>query len=87
MIPEDGQLWVNELPSDHHGAFIFRNGFPEALDLHGKAGKRIIVVPSGVTLQEVLGNGLLFRGTHRTWGRSDQWYRWNGSGYTAEIPQ
>ncbi len=81
-IPENGYLWVSGLPGDHGGAFIFRNGFPEAMDLNGRNGARIIVVPSGVTWQQVLSSGLEFRGAHRTWGPHDSWCTKLGAGYT-----
>lgn len=82
-IPEHGRLWVSGLPSDHHGAFIFRNGFPEAMDLNGRNGSRIIVVPPDTSLQHILDAGLDFRGAHRTWNAADHWCGWTGNDYTS----
>ncbi|MBL7950235.1 MAG: hypothetical protein JNM62_00830 [Flavobacteriales bacterium] len=86
-IPENGHLWVSGLPSDNAGAFIFRNGFPEAMDLNGRNGEGIIVVPSGITFQQVFSSGLHFRGTHRTWGAQDSWCTWLGTSYTTRPSQ
>jgi hypothetical protein len=86
-IPDEGRLWVSGLPADHRGAFIFRNGFPEAMDLQGERGDHIIVVPSGVTLQQVFGSGVEFRGAHQTWVDGDKWCHWTGEGYSSHLTQ
>lgn len=86
-IPENGYVWVSGLPSDDAGAFIFRNGFPEAVDLNGRNGERIIVVPSGITFRQVLRSGLHFRGMHRTWGPNDRWCTLSGTNYILQPPQ
>ncbi|MCB9164181.1 MAG: hypothetical protein H6592_07075 [Flavobacteriales bacterium] len=81
-IDPDAHLWVSGLPDAYEGAFIFRNGFPEAVDLIGGEGDRIIVVPDRVSLEEVAQKGLFFRGAQRTWERKDRWFRWGGAGYS-----
>lgn len=43
--PEEGRLLVQGLPDNIGGAFVFRNGFTEALLLAGRDTARIVVVP------------------------------------------
>ena len=86
-IPADGMLWVSGLPDSHDGAYIFRNGFPEAVDLACGSGDRVIVVPDPGQRASVLANGLVFRGEQRWWSEADRWFHWNGSSYRAvEVP-
>lgn len=80
-VPENGSLWIGGLPSDHAGAYIFRNGFPEAVDLAGGDGSRIIVVPPSVDLGEALKTGLLFRGTVHHAMQDDIPFHWSGTAY------
>ncbi|MBX2974254.1 MAG: hypothetical protein KF797_14250, partial [Flavobacteriales bacterium] len=75
-IPTEGRLWVGGLPDSFRGAFIFRNGFPEAVDLAGGAGDRIIVVPPGTQIQDAFANGFLFRGEWRSGGPLDRTFVW-----------
>lgn len=42
--PSDGRLLVMGLPGDHHGAFIFRHGYREALQFAGRDSERIVVM-------------------------------------------
>ena len=44
--PTGGRLFVHRLPDAYAGAFIFRNGFVEAVLLSGRDGRRYIPVPS-----------------------------------------
>lgn len=84
-VPAQGDLWLSGLPDSYRGAYIFRNGFPEAVSLAGGPGDRIIVVPDDLRMAEVLREGLMFRGElHRPRG-TDLWYHWNGVSYDA-IP-
>jgi hypothetical protein len=43
--PAEGRLLVQGLPDNIGGAFVFRNGFAEALLLAGRDTARIVVVP------------------------------------------
>lgn len=86
-IPEDGRLWVSDLPEQRYGAFIFRNGFPEAMDLDGKRGDHVIVVPSDLTFQQIITSGMEFRGAHHRWGEHDSWCKWTGKGYSTGPAQ
>jgi protein O-mannosyl-transferase len=59
--PVPGRLLVHHLPGDHRGAFIFRHGFQEALDLAGRDAARIVAVadgpdPIGATVQTLEGD-------------------------------
>lgn len=80
-IPTNGALWVQGLPDSYRGAYIFRNGFPEAVDLAGGAGERIVVVPTDALAAAVRAEGLDVRGERRTWRGTDRWYHWNGARY------
>lgn len=76
-IPHGAKLWVQDLPQEADGAFIFRNGFPEAVDLSGKEGSRVVVVPLGTPEVDVWTHGVTYRGEQTTISRDDVWYRWN----------
>lgn len=75
--PEQGSLWVGGLPDSHGGAYIFRNGFPEAAAIAGKAGDRIVVVPSDANLGAVWSTGLQYRGTMHQPAPEDTWFWWD----------
>lgn len=80
---ETGRVWVSGLPSDHRGAFIFRNGFPEAVALTGGNADQVIIVPPAVTLETALGKGFVHRGELRLFGQGDLVLVWNNAGYTV----
>lgn len=84
-VPEHGDLWLAGLPDAHAGAFIFRNGLPEAVDLAGGEGARIIVVPDATQLQDALTKGFLFRGAWRTAGPQDRAFVWRNERF-EEVP-
>ncbi|WKZ65547.1 MAG: hypothetical protein QY325_12340 [Flavobacteriales bacterium] len=42
--PRGGRLLVLNLPGDHRGAYIFRHGFPEALQLSGRGAADVALV-------------------------------------------
>lgn len=77
-IPTHGRLWISGLPDSFHGAFIFRNGFPEAVHLAGHAGERVVVIPDSMDAQRVFNDGLLFRGHYRRFAVQDKAYHWSG---------
>ena len=81
--PQGGARWVYGLPGDHHGAFIFRNGFPEAVALAGGNPDQLIVVPPEVGPDEVLISGLVHRGIMRNIQAGDVFLIWQGNGYIA----
>lgn len=86
-VPEHGDLWLAGLPDAHAGAFIFRNGLPEAVDLAGGAGARIIVVPEAAQLPQALAKGMLFRGVWRTAGPQDRAFVWRNERFEEVPPQ
>ena len=45
--PPNGRLLVWNLPGEHHGAFIFRHGYREALAFAGKEPSRVRISPEG----------------------------------------
>ncbi|HOY30016.1 MAG TPA: hypothetical protein PLR96_13660, partial [Flavobacteriales bacterium] len=81
--PQHGARWVYGLPGDHQGAFIFRNGFPEAVALAGGNADQMVVVPPEVGPDEVLISGLVHRGMTRNIQAGDVFLIWQGSGYSA----
>lgn len=80
---QHGTRWVYGLPGDHHGAFIFRNGFPEAVALAGGNADQMVVVPPEVGSDEVRISGLVHRGITRNIQAGDVFLIWQGSGYIA----
>ena len=45
--PANGRLLVWNLPGEHKGAFIFRHGYREALELAGRDASRVRISPEG----------------------------------------
>jgi len=86
-IYSEGCLWISGLPDSFNGAYVFRNGFPEAVDLAGGNGDRIIVVPNNVTPTEAVVRGVGFRGAVHRWHPADRWFRWNGTTYVRSGVQ
>jgi hypothetical protein len=84
--PQRGTLWVYGLPDDHHGAFIFRNGFPEALALAGGRADEVVVVPSQVGADGTMTSGFIHRGLVRHLQPNDLVVVWRDSMY-AELDQ
>ena len=78
-----GRVWVSGLPSDHRGAFIFRNGYPEAVALSGGHADQVIVVPSTVPLETALGSGLVHRGEVYHFAPRDVVLIWSTDTYTV----
>jgi len=78
-----GRVWVSGLPSEHRGAFIFRNGFPEAVALTGGHADQVIVVPPTVMLETALGSGLVHRGNVYHFAPRDVVLIWNNDTYTV----
>jgi len=80
-LPElsaSGLLFVSGLPDNDHGAFIFRNGFREAVWLSGRDGERYIDVKG-----PKLSDSVLFRGKHFAVRPIDSWVNWEGDGFRA----
>ena len=80
-LPElsaSGLLFVSGLPDNDHGAFIFRNGFREAVWLSGRDGERYIDVKGPKRSDSVL-----FRGKHFAVRPIDSWVNWEGDGFRA----
>lgn len=76
--PAEGLLFLIGLPDNDHGAFIFRNGFREAVWLSGRDGERYIDEKD--TTQS---NTVLFRGKHFVVHPNDRWLIWEGDGFRA----
>lgn len=83
-VPAQGRLFVTDLPDNYQGAFVFRNGFPEAVHLANKDGGRVVDVHSRDLVNGVItAQDLHFRGSVLHPDTSDRWYRWNGAGFHA----
>lgn len=82
---EQGRLWVQDLPQDTAGAFIFRNGFNEAMELAGRSSADIVVVPPGLTRAQVEAVGLVFRGVFLVPAPGDRWCQWQDGGYVLDT--
>lgn len=83
--PQQGTLWVYGLPDDHHGAFIFRNGFPEALALAGRPSDDVVVITADSTPSAASTTSLMYRGKVHRFGSNDVALHWNGSHYTQVV--
>lgn len=66
--PESGRLIVQGLPGDVRGAYVFRHGFVEALDMRGKGAARVMVQQEGDAIE--------VRDTDRI-------IRWNGESFDS----
>ena len=71
LPPTSGRLFISGLPDSYHGAFIFRNGFREAVHLSGRDGDRYI--PISVADKQ---NSVHFRGEDIIPGPNDRWLVW-----------
>ncbi|MGV3636491.1 MAG: hypothetical protein ACO1NQ_02465 [Flavobacteriales bacterium] len=83
--PQGGARWIHGLPGDHQGAFIFRNGFPEALALTGSAADDVVVVPPDSASRTSFTNPAVYRGKVHRFGRNDVTLHWSGSHYTEGV--
>ena len=76
---EKGTLYVSGLPDSYEGAYIFRNGFREAVALEGRPPERYVDVKEPPRTGAVIH----FRGEALVFGPEDRWVEWDGNGYLA----
>ena len=76
--PSNGRLFVGGLPDSYQGAFIFRNGSPEAVDLIGGRGSRMVVVNDD---QLAKPGPIHFRGQAISPTSDDRWIVWDGNSF------
>ena len=76
--PAESLLFVSGLPDNDHGAFIFRNGFREAVWLSGRDGEQYIDEKDGIASDTVD-----FRGKRFVVGAQDEWVIWGVDGFRA----
>lgn len=74
--PAQGLLFVSGLPDNDRGAFIFRNGFREAVWLSGGDGDRYIEAKDRTPSDTVD-----FRGRRFVVGAQDEWVIWGVDGF------
>ena len=79
--PEHGRLFVADLPDNLSGAFIFRNGFTEAVFLDGRNGDRYIPVPFAAEQHPAAFN---FRDRTIVPMEHDQWIHWTDGVFKAD---
>ena len=82
---EGGARWVYGLPGDHQGAFIFRNGFPEAVALTGSSAEGVVVVTPDSATRTSFTYTVVYRGKIHRFGRNDVTLHWSGSHYTEGV--
>lgn len=75
--PENGILFVSGLPDSHGGAYIFRNGFREAVALDGRSPERYVDVKEAPHPGAVVH----FRGEAFVFGPDDRWTEWTDNGF------
>jgi hypothetical protein len=80
--PERGILYVTGLPDSHKGAYIFRNGFREAVAIHGGPAERYIDLKGDPPFPDPV----RYRGEDHRITRSDRWVRWNGRTFDQVDP-
>lgn len=70
--PESGRLIVQGLPGDVRGAYVFRHGYVEALEMSGKNAARVMVQQEGYSFEV---------------RETDRIIRWNGESFdTIQEP-
>lgn len=83
--PQQGTLWVYGLPDDHQGAFIFRNGFPEAIALMGRPSDDVVVVTADSIPSAASTISLMYRGKVHRFGSNDVALYWSASHYIQVV--
>ncbi|MBK7102903.1 MAG: hypothetical protein IPH63_14110 [Flavobacteriales bacterium] len=74
------RTFVLGLPDAYQGAFIFRNGFTEAIHLSGKNGDRYIDTDAADIHRSADGSlRVRHRGQDLVVGAKDPWYSWTGN--------
>ncbi|HOY29920.1 MAG TPA: hypothetical protein PLR96_13170, partial [Flavobacteriales bacterium] len=69
----------------HQGAFIFRNGFPEAVALTGSSAEGVVVVTPDSATRTSFTYTAVYRGKIHRFGRNDVTLHWSGSHYTEGV--
>lgn len=75
--PKNGTLFVSGLPDSYGGAYIFRNGFREAVALDGRSPERYVDVKE----DPISGVVVHFRGVALVFGPDDRWTKWTDNGF------
>ncbi|MCB0769188.1 MAG: hypothetical protein KDC00_02140 [Flavobacteriales bacterium] len=81
--PARGTLFVTGLPDSYKGAYIFRNGFREAVAIHGGPAERYIDLKGDPPFADPV----RYRGDDHRITRYDRWVRWNGRSFDGMDPR
>lgn len=82
-LAADRPTYFTDLPDSFNGAFIFRNGFAEAVHLAGKDGDRVVDVRVGMARFAANLVQVTYRGTTLTVEPEEAWYQWTGERFVS----